>query len=55
MGMPDIAKFKSWLLRGQEPPMMRCSDHVVRIPLPQPATVGSIYEVQRQAKETVYR
>lgn len=55
MGMPDIAKFKSWLLRGEEPPMMRCSDHVVRIPLPQPTTVGSIYEVQRQAKETVYR
>ncbi len=55
MGMPDIAKFKSWLLRGEEPAMMRCSDHPVRIPLPQPATVGSIYEVQRQAKETVYR
>ncbi len=55
MGMPDIEKYKTWLLRGQEPEQMRCSDHPVRIPLPQPATVGSIYEVQRQARETIYR
>ncbi len=55
MGVPDFEEFKRWLLRGEEPDQMRCSDHPVRIPLPKPATVGSIYEIQRQARETIYR
>jgi len=55
-GVKDYDQFTKSLLRGDESVRIRVTDHDVRMPLPpSPTGMGSIYEVQGQARETVYR
>jgi ectoine hydroxylase-related dioxygenase (phytanoyl-CoA dioxygenase family) len=46
MGTPDLAKFDSWVLRGQPTSRYRVKEMEIRIPLPKHERQGSIYEIQ---------
>ena len=45
----DLDEYKSRLLCGSEPVIPRMSDVPIRLPIPQPAKKGSIYEIQQNA------
>jgi hypothetical protein len=45
----DLDEYKSRLLCGSEPAIPRMSDVPIRLPIPQPAKKGSIYEIQQNA------
>lgn len=55
VGAPNYSDWQKQLVRGSEPAQMRVTDHDVRLPFPQPPSTGSIYEVQKQASQTIYR
>jgi ectoine hydroxylase-related dioxygenase (phytanoyl-CoA dioxygenase family) len=46
MGTPDLAKFDSWVLRGEPVRQYRVKEMDIRIPLPKHERQGSIYEIQ---------
>jgi phytanoyl-CoA hydroxylase len=48
LGVKDWDEYRSRLLRGEEAAQPRIKDVPVRIPLPEPARTGSIYELQSQ-------
>ena len=52
---PNYSDWQKQLVRGSEPAQIRVTDHDVRLPVPQPPSTGSIYEVQKQASQTIYR
>ncbi len=45
----DLDEYKSRLLCGSEPAIPRMTDVPIRLPIPQPAKKGSIYEIQQNA------
>jgi ectoine hydroxylase-related dioxygenase (phytanoyl-CoA dioxygenase family) len=52
-GVPDLDSFNRNILRGEPTFAYRMTAMNVRIPRPQPARVGSIFEIQTELKETV--
>jgi hypothetical protein len=46
LGTPDLAKFDSWVLRGQPTCRYRMKEMEIRLPLPKHERQGSIYEIQ---------
>ena len=44
-----------YLIRGENTPAYRCTDQIFRVNAPQGPGAGSIFDIQRAAKETVYR
>jgi phytanoyl-CoA hydroxylase len=53
-GAPDLDAFNAHILRGEPTVAYRLTAMVARIPRPQPARVGSIFEIQTQLKESVF-
>lgn len=53
-GVPDLDAFNNNILRGQPTLDYRLTAMNARIPRPQPARVGSIFEIQTQLKEVVF-
>lgn len=53
-GVPDLDAFNQHILRGQPTVEFRLVNLRARIPRPQPARVGSIFEIQTQLKEPVF-
>jgi ectoine hydroxylase-related dioxygenase (phytanoyl-CoA dioxygenase family) len=53
-GVPDLDAFNAHILRGEPTFAYRLTAMVARIPRPQPARVGSIFEIQTQLKESVF-
>ena len=54
-GVADLDTFHEYLIRGENTPAYRCTDQIFRVNAPQGPGAGSIFEIQRAAKETVYR
>ncbi len=54
-GVADLDTFHEYLIRGENSPAYRSTDQIVRVSMPRPYDGGSIYELQRHARETVYR
>ncbi len=54
-GVRDLDTFHEYLMRGENTPAYRCIDQTVRVNAPQGSGAGSIFDIQRAAKETVYR
>ena len=52
LGVKAWDEYRSRLLRGEEAAQPRIKDVPVRIPLPEPARSGSIYELQSQRADT---
>lgn len=46
----DLDEYKSRILCGQHPDMPRLVDTPIRLPIPQPSELGSIYDIQKGAK-----
>jgi ectoine hydroxylase-related dioxygenase (phytanoyl-CoA dioxygenase family) len=53
-GVPDLDAFNRDILRGQPTVEARMITLTARIPRPQPARTGSIFEIQTQLKEAVF-
>jgi ectoine hydroxylase-related dioxygenase (phytanoyl-CoA dioxygenase family) len=54
MGVADLAKFDSWVLRGQPTARYRVAEMDIRIPLPKHERQGSIYEIQTAFRPKVF-
>jgi len=54
LGVPDLAKFDSWVLRGQPTSRYRVTEMDIRLPLPKHERQGSIYEIQTAFRPKVF-
>jgi ectoine hydroxylase-related dioxygenase (phytanoyl-CoA dioxygenase family) len=54
MGTPDLAKFDSWILRGEPVTSYRVEEMDIRLPLPKHERQSSIYEIQSVFRRKVF-
>ena len=55
MGVRDFDFFNWSLIRGEQGSEFKVTNQTVRVPLPATTRTGTIFEIQKQARDTVYR